>query len=121
MPHGDFNHIEIPADDTARARRFYEAAFGWTFTDTQFGDYALYTTPAGEQAVGGGLGKRGDSAPDEVRVYLEVDSIDATLARVGELGGATLQGKDDIPGIGWWAVVTDTEGNKLGLFERVRS
>ena len=33
----------------------------WTFTDTQFGDYALYATPSGDKAVSGGLGKRGES------------------------------------------------------------
>ena len=47
MPHGDYNHIEIPADDTQRARHFYEEMFGWTFSETPFGDYLLYATPAG--------------------------------------------------------------------------
>ena len=51
MPHGDFNHIEIPADDTKRARAFYEGLFGWTFTETPFGDYMTYQTPAGEAGV----------------------------------------------------------------------
>lgn len=117
MPHGDYNHIEIPADDTARARRFYEGLFGWTFTDTEFGDYALYATPSGEQGVGGGLGKRGESAPQATRNYVGVDSIEDSLAKASELGGRVIAGKDEIPGIGWWAVIADTEGNELGLFE----
>jgi uncharacterized protein len=119
MPHGDYNHIEIPADDTQRARRFYEGLFGWTFTDTEFGDYALYTTPSGEAGVGGGLGKRGESAPMATRNYVGVDSIDDSVARAVELGGRVIQGKDEIPGVGWWAVIADTEGNELGLFESV--
>jgi predicted enzyme related to lactoylglutathione lyase len=117
MPHGDYNHIEIPADDTQRARRFYEGLFGWTFTDTEFGDYALYATPSGEQGVGGGLGKRGESAPQATRNYVGVDSIEAALAKTEELGGRVIQGKDEVPGVGWWAVIVDTEGNELGLFE----
>lgn len=119
MPHGDYNHIEIPADDTKRARGFYEGLFGWTFTDTQFGDYALYATPSGEAGVGGGLGKRGESAPMATRNYVEVDSVDAALAKAVELGGREVEKKDEIPGVGWWAVIADTEGNELGLFQPI--
>ena len=31
MAHGQMNHLELPADDTARARKFYEGLFGWEF------------------------------------------------------------------------------------------
>jgi predicted enzyme related to lactoylglutathione lyase len=117
MPHGDYNHIEIPADDTKRARAFYEGLFGSTFTDTQFGDYALYATASGEQGVSGGLGKRGETAPMSTRNYVSVDSIEAALARAVELGGRVIENKDEVPGVGWWAVIADTEGNELGIFE----
>jgi predicted enzyme related to lactoylglutathione lyase len=117
MPHGDYNHIEIPADDTARARRFDESMFGWTFTQTPFGDYMTYKTPAGEAGVAGGMGKRGESAPRTIRHYVGVASIDASAARAVELGGRVVEEKDEIPGIGWWAVIADTEGNELGIFQ----
>ncbi|CAN5783858.1 hypothetical protein BH24CHL5_BH24CHL5_07110 [soil metagenome] len=29
MAHGQITHIEFPADDTTRARRFYSELFGW--------------------------------------------------------------------------------------------
>ena len=119
MPHGDYSHIEIPADDTGRARRFYEGLFGWSFTDTQFEDYALYATPAGEQGVAGGIGKRNETAPNAIRNYVTVDSIAKSLAMAAELGGRRVEAKDEIPGIGWWAVIADTEGNELGLFEPI--
>ena len=119
MPHGDYNHIEIPADDTKRARAFYEGLFGWTFTDTQFGDSALYAPPAGEQGVSGGLGKRGETAPMPIRNYVGVDSIEASLARAVELGGRVIEKKDEVPGVGWWAVIADTEGNEFGIFEPI--
>lgn len=117
MPQGDFNHIEIPADDTKRARAFYEGLFGWTFTETPFGDYMTYRTPSGEAAVGGGMGKRGESAPMTIRNYVGVDSIDDSVARTVELGGRVIKEKDEIPGIGWWAVINDTEGNELAVFQ----
>jgi uncharacterized protein len=117
MPQGDYNHIEIPADDTKRARAFYEGLFGWTFTETPFGDYMTYKTPAGEAGVAGGMGKRGESAPLTIRNYVGVDSIEDSVAKAVELGGRVSKEKDEIPGIGWWAVIDDTEGNELGIFQ----
>ena len=34
-----------------------------------------------------------------------------------ELGGTIVSGKEDIAGQGWYAVITDSEGNEVGLFE----
>jgi predicted enzyme related to lactoylglutathione lyase len=53
------------------------------------------------------------------RNYVEVDSVDVALARAVELGGREIEKKDEIPGVGWWAVIADTEGNELGLFQPI--
>ena len=66
-----------------------------------------------------GIGLRGSSAPEGVRNYLAVDDVDATLAKVTESGGTIVVPKTDI-GIGWYAAVTDTEGNELGLYRSKR-
>ncbi len=118
MAHGEYTHIEIPADDPGRAQRFYEGLFGWQFvTIPEFPDYFLYTTPAGEAGVGGAIGKRGETAPDEVRNYVAVDSVDDAAAKAQELGGTLVQGKAEVPGQGWYAVITDTEGNRVALWQ----
>ena len=118
MTHGDYNHVEIPADDMDRAKRFYASVFGWTFEAApSFPDYFLYQTPSGEGSVGGGLGKRSVTSEEEIRNYIEVDSVDRALVRVAEMGGSVLTGKSDIPGVGWFALVRDSEGNRIGLFE----
>ena len=120
MKHGDFTHIEIPADDPDRAKRFYTELFGWTFAPTLpgFEGYHMFTTPTGEAGAGGAIGKRGEMAPERLRTYVHVDSIDASLARVEELGGTVVERKSEVPGIGWYAVLTDTEGNEMALWER---
>ena len=51
---------------------------------------------------------------------MTVDSIEKSLARAADLGGRKVEAKDEIPGIGWWAVIADTEGNDLGLFEPIQ-
>ena len=120
MQHGDFTHIEIPADDLDRAHRFYEELFGWSFAPEVPGyeSYHMFTTPAGDAAAGGAIGKRGEMAPEKLRVYVNVDSIDDTLARVADLGGSIKDPKAEVPGIGWFAVLADSEGNEIALWER---
>jgi predicted enzyme related to lactoylglutathione lyase len=44
--------------------------------------------------------KRKDSPSTGPIVVIDVDSIDSTLARVGELGGSTVQGQETV---GRWA------------------
>lgn len=119
MRHGDFTHIEIPADDPARAKRFYSEAFGWNFPPDPpgFEGYHMFTTPVGQDGMGGAIGKRGEMAPEKVRSYIHVDSIDATMPRITELGGSVVEPKREVDGMGWYAVFTDSEGNELALWE----
>lgn len=119
MKHGDFTHIEIPADDPARAKRFYTEVFGWGFSDELpgFEGYHMFTTPAGQDGVGGAIGKRGEMAPEKLRTYVNVDSIDETLPKVTGLGGTVIEAKREVEGMGWYAVFADSEGNELALWE----
>ena len=117
MAHGQITHIEFPADDTERARRFYSELFGWRFTEMDgFAGYFLYNTGSAE-ALGGAIGERGKSTGERTRLYIETDSIDGVLARLEELGGGVVEAKSEVPGQGWYAVISDSEGNELGLFE----
>jgi hypothetical protein len=117
MAHGQITHIEFPADDTDRAQRFYRELFGWQFRAMDgFPGYFLFNTGAAD-AIGGAVGERGKSAPDTVRLYVETDSIDALLPRVPGLGGKVVTEKTEIPGQGWYAVIEDSEGSELGLYE----
>lgn len=119
MQHGDFTHIEVPADDPSRARSFYQKVFGWTFADEipGFEGYHLFTTPAGQAGMGGAIGKRGEMAPERVRVYIDVESIDDMLARITREGGAVVEPKTEVGGMGWFAVFTDPEGNEMAIWE----
>lgn len=117
MAHGQITHVEFPADDTARARRFYGELFGWEFGEMEgFAGYYMFSFGA-ISAAGGAIGERGKSTGTRLRIYIEADSIDAVLARVVALGGAIVEPKAEISGQGWFAVVNDSEGSEVGLFE----
>jgi uncharacterized protein len=119
MQQGDFTHFELPADDPDRAKEFYSGLFGWSFADPipGFEGYHLFTTPVGQEGMGGAIGKRGESAPDAQRTYVHVDSVDAALQKVTELGGSVVTPKSEVPGQGWYGVLRDTEGNELAVWE----
>jgi predicted enzyme related to lactoylglutathione lyase len=110
-------HVEFPADDVARAQRFYGGLFGWEFGEMpEFPNYFLFSFGA-IKSSGGAIGVRGESVGSQVRLYVDVDSLDETLAKVSGLGGKVVQPKTEIPGQGWYAVIDDSEGNQLGLYE----
>jgi predicted enzyme related to lactoylglutathione lyase len=122
MKHGDFTHVEIPADDAGRAKRFYAELFGWQFQDVPgFPDYHMFTTAAGEDGVGGAIAQRSDLASEKLLAYIDVDSIDDALVRAAELGGTVTHEKREVPGMGWYAVIVDCEGNEMALWESARS
>jgi len=118
MSKGQIAHVEIPADEPDRAQRFYGELFGWQFRAMpEYEDYFLFTAGDGDGSVGGAIGKRNVSAPNQVRNYISVDSIDDAVAQVPGLGGTVTEPKQEVPGQGWFAVCTDPEGNEFALWQ----
>ncbi|MGJ9422715.1 VOC family protein [Aeromicrobium sp. CF3.5] len=117
MPHGDITHIDIPVTDTARASQFYSALFGWQINEIPgFEGYPMWQAP--NQISGGGLAPRDDGFT-QPRSYVEVDSIDETMAIVTESGGRIVMEKSPISETSWWAIFEDPDGNVVGLYEGV--
>lgn len=116
MAKGEIAHIEIPADDPERARRFYEAVAGWEFgAMDQFPGYWMFRTT---ETSGGGLGKRGESVGKVLRIYITVDSLEPAVAVAAANGGTVVEAPTVIGGgMGRFAVVNDPEGNEIGLWE----
>ena len=118
MAHGKLHPHRDPGRRPGSSPALYEGAFGWSFGEYPgFEGYFGYTTPAGRDALGGALGKRGEMAPERIRNYIAVDSVDATVSKVQELGGSIVIPKAEVPGMGWYAAVTDSEGNEIGLWQ----
>ncbi len=115
MPHGDITHIDIPVSDLARASEFYSGLFGWQIAEVPgYEGYPMWQAP--NTISGGGLAPRGEGFT-QPRSYVEVDSIEETLAKVRESGGAVVMEKSPISETSWWAVFTDPDGNVVGVYE----
>jgi predicted enzyme related to lactoylglutathione lyase len=115
-------HFEIPCDDAERAQAFYQEAFGWDLTNLPGMDYTLAVTgPTGDEGptepgyVNGGLLRRGTH--EGPVLVIDVADIDAALAKIEELGGQTVVGRQQVGDIGWTAYFKDVEGNSLGLWQ----
>src|SRR5690606_36435122 len=84
MAHGDITHIDIPVSDMGRASTFYNTLFGWNVAELPgFEGYPMWQAPNG--ISGGGLAPRDDSFT-QPRSYVEVDSIDDTIAAAKDAG-----------------------------------
>ncbi len=115
MAHGDITHIDIPVDDTAKATEFFSTLFGWQIAEMPgFEGYPMWQAP--NKISGGGLAPRAEGFT-QPRSYVEVDSIDDTLAKAVDGGGTVLMAKQPITDTSWWAIFEDPFGNHIGLYE----
>jgi hypothetical protein len=111
-------HIEWSVTDLKRAQAFYGGLFGWEFEAWgESENYVLFTTPN----ISGGLVKCNKIQPGESpRIFVEVDEIESYLRQAQKLGGKVITAKTQIdPKIGWFALLTDPDGNTIGLFQGV--
>jgi predicted enzyme related to lactoylglutathione lyase len=115
MSKHSFVHVEFAAEDPKAASKFYAALFGWKIEAQPEMDYVMFDV---EPGPGGGFPKADGETykKGDVIVYVSTDDIEATLAKVGELGGKTLLPKTEIPNMGWFAFFSDPSGNRVGLY-----
>ena len=100
--------VEFPADEPARARRFWAGLLGLELEDRADGEGEGWQTGGDGPALG--VHRRGTGPGDRVSLpYFSVSDMEATLNRVRELGGEVIH-----PGERW-SVCRDTEGSPFGL------
>lgn len=103
------NYLELPVQDTARAKTFYNAAFGMGFTD--FGPTYAATT-SGDTDIGF-QADAGDKTAAALPV-IEVDDLEAALAAVKKAGGMVTRAIFAFPG-GRRFHFRDPDGHELGV------
>ncbi len=116
------NWFEIPVTDMARAIKFYQTLTGRAVRREEFGppgeEMAVFETSDSEGVSGALLySPNAQPATQGTLVYLNAGpSVQACLDRVGAAGGSIVIGKTALPpGMGYFAHIIDSEGNKVGL------
>jgi uncharacterized protein len=117
--HGTFNWCELMTDDVAKAKSFYSATLGWTFSEMPMPTGGMYTLAHSGQAMVGGIMDMTGITPPGVRPhwfdYIEVDDVDHRAALVAENGGQVLRPAFNIPNVGRIAIIADATGAAVGL------
>ena len=117
-------HFEIPADNVQKLKDFYGNLFGWKIErypgPTEY--WSLQTVPVDDKGMTLRPGVNGGLMPRQMKDqkpvnYISVESVDEYSKKIITLGGQIVVPKMEIPGMGWWALALDPEGNQIGLFE----
>lgn len=111
-------HFEIPADQPERAIAFYEKVFNWKFSKWEGPMTYWMISTGGKQQPGidGGLIPRMHPGQG-VTNTIGVADVDAAIASLTAHGAKITVPKMAIPGIGWLAYFTDSEGNPGGVMQ----
>ncbi len=124
-------HFEMPAEDRARMVEFYSKTFGWTANQLgpEMGDYVVVMTTESDKtgpkrpgAINGGFFQK-TKDNQYPSVVIAVDDIREAMKNVQDAGGKVLGGAykpgepDDIPGVGLYVSILDTEGNRVGMLQ----
>jgi hypothetical protein len=107
--------LEVPADNPEALQDFYTKMFGWSFERIP-GDFRYWKIHMGADSPKGGLTARQDPAHTPVN-YVKVQSVSESLTQAEGLGATLVVPKKPVPGAGWFAVLLDPQGNRIGLWE----
>jgi uncharacterized protein len=104
------DYVELSVADGPAARRFYEAAFGWTFQE--WGPEYLAWSDGRDSG-----GMRVEPERKAPLVILLTDDLDAVRARVGKAGGKILGPDHVFPG-GRRFHFLDPAGNEVAVWTK---
>jgi predicted enzyme related to lactoylglutathione lyase len=116
--------FEIYVQDMPRAKAFYEAVFQGELTPLTnpdpegFADMEMWAFPMDQEGSGaaGALVRMGGCpSGGSTLVYFSCEDCAVEAARAAAHGGSVFKPKMSIGEYGFIAMVTDTEGNMIGL------
>ncbi len=112
------NWFEISVTDIHKAAAFYAVVTGHALEQVDFGGIPHAVFAAGASGVHGALiqdPKRAPSAGGTV-IYLDIaDGVERAIERAREAGGTIVQPATDLGPHGTCALISDRDGNLIGL------
>jgi predicted enzyme related to lactoylglutathione lyase len=106
---------QMVAKDPAAVTRFYAALFGWQIrTDNALG-YRMVDTASG-RGINGGVWPAPPEGHNLVQLFVEVDDVDAYVAKATSLGAAVIVPKTELPDGDALAIILDPSGLSFGIY-----
>ena len=116
-------HFEIPADDMARAKKFYRLSLRMEDRDVPGMEYAMadsVETDENRQPIGGtngGILKRNAQYANATSITITVVDADKAVEEAIKAGGKFVKEKQKFGNMGYVAYIQDTEGNVVGIWQ----
>jgi uncharacterized protein len=113
-----FTHFELATTDLEKTAAFYRQVFGWQ-VDKWEGPVDYWLVTSGDPStpgINGGLMLTGPEMTGTINT-VEVDDIDAVLAKALANGAEVIMPKDTIPGVGYQAYIKDNCGIVVGIHQ----
>ncbi|MDF1837636.1 MAG: VOC family protein [Planctomycetota bacterium] len=118
---GKFCWVELLTQDETAAKDFYTKVVGWELMEAEFGgtQYCMLMPPGAspDQAQGGIMQMDNPEVPDNWLPYVCVEDVEATAAKVKELGGTICVPPATIGTHGKIAVLIDPQKAVLGIYQ----
>ena len=115
--------VEIPILDPLRAVSFYKNILNINIEEVDIDGTLIwfFLHENEEQTVCLVKDENAAPSPDGTVIYFNADgNIESLLTEVQKHGGQIITHKTEIgPGMGCFAHIRDTEGNKIGLFSQI--
>lgn len=110
-----FVHIELQTQDLEKSKKFYASMFDWKLEDIPGMDYTIINVGEG---TGGGMMKNPvPGIPDNWLPYILVDDVAAATKKALSLGAMLCKDTTEVPGMGWFSVMTDPTGAAFALWQ----
>jgi hypothetical protein len=111
-------HWELWSENPEGIGKFYEKAFGWNVRHIPEMSYHLVET-GGTGGINGGImtPKKGPW-PGKLAFYIDVDDIETHCKTIEAAGGKIVVPRQDVPGVGAFALFEDPDGRVLGIWKQ---
>jgi uncharacterized protein len=103
---GALSWNDLLSPDVEASAAFYRDMFGWEITEVE-GSGGQYWSIVNQGRLNGGMMPLPPGAHPAWNLYFGSEDADATMARVGELGGGTVMGPIDVPNGSRFVVLRD--------------
>lgn len=125
-------HFELPYEDRERMADFYAKAFGWKsqMLGPEMGDYVVTMTseegangrPKEVGMINGGFYKKPqDELGRHPSIVIAVDDVGESMKKIENAGGKILGKPENIPGVGIFVSIIDSEGNRVSILEPLKN
>jgi uncharacterized protein len=114
-----FTYLELHTTDASRAKTFYAELFGWKTKDTPVPGIGSYTEIDTQEGPGAGLMTQQDPGGRSAWLaYIKVPKLDEMVSRAQNLGATVIAPRTEVKDVGWFAVLQDPSGARIGVFEK---